>query len=342
MKDSTKKQRALRKRQSTPLAKQLSEYLVWCEEVKRMSAQTLHGKRWTCDAILAEIPINDITELTNKHIDDWIALQTARGCSGRTINTRVTNLIAMLNYFLKMGINIPGTKILMITKVKEQPPRRNFYTREQIEQVLKYADQMEWLLIRICFDCGLRISELRNLRLENINGQMIKFVGKGSKARESYMREDTKARLDDWIARNQITDYLWVRNNGYRNVPLSIEEIRHAMRKPFYAAGFKDFYPHSLRHSFATDIQSRGASLLEMQLMLGHSNAATTQRYIHGLDGQLEDLFKKYQDPQPQEQVPAQSQQAPSLVKQADSPEVDEGILKFAQLLEFLRQAAWK
>lgn len=273
--------------------KQIDEYLNYCENVRRMSEQTLHGKRWICREFLKTIKIDSLSELSNKHINEWIAEQTARGCSGRTINSRLVNLVAMLRYFQDMGISFPKLKLRLIIKCKEQPPRRVYYTREQIEQVLRYADHLEWLLIKLCFDCGLRISELRNLRLMNLNGRMVTFIGKGSKARESYMSKEAKIRLDDWIQRNRINDFIWVRTPG-KNEPMSVEDIRYLMRKPFYQAGFKNFYPHALRHSFATDIQKHGASLMETKEMLGHARIETTERYVHGLEGHLEYFFDKY------------------------------------------------
>lgn len=273
--------------------KQIDEYLNYCENVRRMSEQTLHSKRWICREFLKTIKINSLSELSNKHINEWIEEQTARGCSGRTINGRLVNLVAMLRYFQDMGVSFPKLKLRLIIKCKEQPPRRVYYTREQIEQVLKYADHLEWLLIKLCFDCGLRISELRNLRLMNLNGRMVTFIGKGSKARESYMSEEARSRLDDWIQRNRISDFIWVRTPG-KNEPMSVEDIRYLMRKPFYQAGFKNFYPHALRHSFATDIQKHGASLMETKEMLGHARIETTERYVHGLEGHLEYFFDKY------------------------------------------------
>ena len=273
--------------------KQIDEYLNYCENVRRMSEQTLHGKRWICSEFLKTIKIDSLSELSNKHINEWIAEQTARGCSGRTINSRLVNLVAMLRYFQDMGISFPKLKLRLIIKCKEQPPRRVYYTREQIEQVLRYADHLEWLLIKLCFDCGLRISELRNLRLMNLNGRMVTFIGKGSKARESYMSKEAKTRLDDWIQRNRISDFIWVRTPG-KNEPMSVEDIRYLMRKPFYQAGFKNFYPHALRHSFATDIQKHGASLMETKEMLGHARIETTERYVHSLEGHLEYFFDKY------------------------------------------------
>lgn len=277
------------------LEEQFNEYLNYCENVRRMSPQTMHGKRWVCKNLLDFLQINRIEDLTNQMINDWIAWQTVRGCTGRTINHRLAHLMAAVRYFLDMGAAIPGVKLRMVTKVREMPPRRVYYTRQQINQVLRYADRMEWLLISLCFDCGLRISELRNLRLMNIDGQRVSFIGKGSKMRESYMSAETRERLNDWIQREHISDYIWVRDNklGGKNT-LTVDEIRHLMRQPFYKAGYKNFYPHALRHSFATDICNNGASLEIAKEMLGHSNLATTERYVHTFDGHLGNYFAQY------------------------------------------------
>lgn len=276
---------------STPLYRQLTEYLDYCENVRRMSKQTLHSKEWVCKQILKDFRINDISELSNKQINDWIAEQTARGCAGRTINGRLVNLVAMIRYFQDMGTPFPELRLRLIVKCKEEPPRRVYYSKEQISQVLRYCDHEEWLMIKLCFDCGLRISELRNLRIRNIDGRRVSFVGKGSKQRESYMSEETRERLTDWLERHRVEDYLWTKPNGK---PLSVEEIRYLMRQPFYAAGFKDFYPHALRHSFATDVVNNGAPLEVAKEMLGHARIETTERYVHSLEGHLESFFDDY------------------------------------------------
>nr|DAK63455.1 MAG TPA: SITE SPECIFIC RECOMBINASE XERD [Caudoviricetes sp.] len=277
-----------------PIHAQIDEYLEYCEFTRQMSKMTINSKRHTYKHFIEDTEINDLRELDNKAFNRWIAAQSSREASARTINTRMAHIMAMLRYFREMGLNMP-IKLPLIKKLKEGPVRRVFYNREQIEKALSYADEMAWLLIKISFDAGLRISELRNLRLDNLFGNRIKFIGKGFKPRESYITTDTYNKLQAWIRDNDIKDTIWINQRGRQ---YSVDELRILMRKPFHKAGFMDFYPHALRHSFGTDIQQKGATLLEMQQMLGHSNAETTQRYIHGLDGQLENLFVKYHEPE--------------------------------------------
>ena len=277
---------------SLEIYNQINEYLDYCRFTRCMSPMTINAKKCTYLRFAIDSECEDLRNLTNEHFNKWIKKQVEKNISYRTINTRSAHIKAMLRYFREMGMTMP-IKLPLIHKLREGQCNRVFYTPEQIDKALSYADQMGWLLIRISFDSGLRISELRNLRLSNFFGQRIKFVGKGNKARESYIAQDTYMKLQQWIIDRKVTDAIWVNKSGRQ---YSTCEIRIIMKKIFAEAGFPDFHPHSLRHSFATDIQSKGASLLEMQLMLGHSNAATTQRYIHGLDGQLQNLFDKYKD----------------------------------------------
>ena len=240
-----------------PIERAFDEHLEYCEFTRRMSRQTLSAKRWVMRDFRASVPASSLSKITTQQVNDWIATQARRGLNSRTINTRICHVVAMFRYFRDMGVEMPELKIRHIVKQKEtEPIRRVFYTREQIEQVLSYCNQIQWLLIKLSFDCGLRITELRNLRLLNITDRMIVFTGKGGRRREVHMSREARERLTQWIVSRRIDDYLWQKPNG---TLLSVEELRHLMRQPFYLAGFRNFHPHALRHSFATDIQRNGA-----------------------------------------------------------------------------------
>ena len=274
-----------------PIYSQVNEYMAYCKYTRRMSDQTLRAKEHTYKHFIIGSGCSDLSKLTNAYFDQWFRYQSERGVSPRAINTRIANILSMLRYFREMGLNMP-IKLPLIHKLKEGPARRRYYTRDQINRVLKGADEMGGLMIRICFDAGLRITELTNLRLSNFCGRRITFVGKGFKPRESYISKQTERLLQKYIKKHGIEDWLWLNEHGNH---MQRDMVRIHLREPFFAAGLTDFYPHSLRHSFATDLQEKGASLMEIQQMVGHADAATTQRYLHGLDGHLEKLFFKYQ-----------------------------------------------
>jgi integrase len=182
-------------------------------------------------------------------------------------------------------------RLKKIDKKPEVSPRRVYYKAEEIEKVLSYCDPMEWLLIKLPFDSGLRLKELTYLQLREINDRQLNYVGKGRKQRESYISPEARERLDDWIEKNNVENYLWARTFKGKVGPYDPKTIYRKIKKVFRRAGLKDGYPHALRHSFATDAEMNGATIPELREMLGHSNAMTTQVYMHALTGQKQKIF---------------------------------------------------
>ena len=176
--------------------KQFDEYIDYCENILMLSPFTIQSKRWFVSEMLKEVTVSSLEELSNDDINKWIMIQSKRGVSGNTINDRLSHLKAALKYFHAIGVSTPNLNMILIPKIPKVPPKRKYYSEEQIKRVLSMAKPFEWLLISLSYDCGLRIGELRNLRLENIDGQRIAFVGKGRKQREVYISQETKKRLD--------------------------------------------------------------------------------------------------------------------------------------------------
>ena len=287
-----------------PIYAQVNEYLEYCEFVKQVSPMTLTAKKSCYKQFIEQSRCRDLEELDNADYNRWVKAQAKKGISPRTINMRSAHIVCLIKYHREMGMTIP-IKLPLIQKLKEGPVRRVFYLRDDIAKVLSAIDLdaeddferrqnlMDWLLIRVCFDTGLRITELRNLQLDSFNGRQINFIGKGFKERKVWIATETYEYLQEWIEVADVTDWLWV-NEYHRH--LCNDELRIRMRKVFEKAGYDNFYPHALRHTFGTDIQKQGATLLEMQQMLGHARAETTERYIHGLEGEQEKLFNHYRE----------------------------------------------
>lgn len=273
---------------------QFNEWLDYCENVQLLAPTTIQGKRWFVAGFLKDVEVGSVEELGNDEINRWITNQSKRGCRGITINGRITELKVALRYFHEVGVATPNLKMVLIPKLREIPPRRKFYTPEQINKVLDSAKPFEWLLISLCYDCGFRISELQSLRVSNIDGQQICFIGKGLKRREVYMSKATKERLGAYIRFNGITDYIFIGERCNRERPLTVEGLRQRMTRAFERAGFEGFYPHALRHSFATNLCSAGAPMVVTKEMLGHSNIETTERYVHTFEGRLKEFFNEY------------------------------------------------
>ena len=160
-------------------------------------------------------------------------------------------------------------------------------------------------IIELFFSSGLRVSELVNLNRDHINTKRREFMvrGKGQKDRpvfisqsaadwvEQYlaMRQDSLAPLFISYSRNVETNT----SGDYRR--LSARSIQRSINKYARLAGItKHVSPHTMRHSFATDLLMNGADIRSVQTMLGHADISTTQIYTHVTDAHLKEVFEKF------------------------------------------------
>lgn len=275
----------------SPIYRQLLDYYNYCAQICAMSEQTMATKIHHINYFVKFAGITRLEDISNQQIYDWIAYQKSRGNSGRSINNRLAQLKVMLRWQRDDNVMMPNLRIARIATQKELPPRKKYFSRPELQRVLSYAKLREWLMIKLSFDCGLRIGELLNIRLQDILGCKIRIVGKGNKLRWVIMSRESRLKLDDWVIDAHITDYLWP--NLLSTGHVSQEEARKAMRKVFSKAGFSDFRPHDLRHSYATDLKKLGLPTRSIQLAMGHASEATTERYLSDLDGlDIEEIYQ--------------------------------------------------
>jgi integrase/recombinase XerD len=157
-------------------------------------------------------------------------------------------------------------------------------------------------MLELLYACGLRVSELVGLEINQINlrQSVVRVFGKGSKERlvpigehgvawlERYLREARPALLKG----RQLTSALFVTNRG---AGLTRQACWHLIRRYACAAGItKHLSPHTLRHAFATHLLNHGADLRVVQLLLGHRDLSTTQIYTHVAQARLKDLHSRH------------------------------------------------
>lgn len=160
-------------------------------------------------------------------------------------------------------------------------------------------------IIELLFSSGLRVSELVNLNRDHVNTKRREFMvrGKGQKDRPIFIGESAALRVEDYLsARLDNLPPLFLsysRNNvagtsgDYRR--LTTRSVQRIINKYARLAGItKHVSPHTMRHSFATDLLMNGADLRSVQSMLGHSNISTTQVYTHVTDQHLREVYEKF------------------------------------------------
>ena len=164
-------------------------------------------------------------------------------------------------------------------------------------------------ILELFFSTGLRVSELTSLLIEDINLKKDEFSvrGKGGKTRIVFLSGQAKYWIEQYLKlRKDMNPYLFIshdkRTSGARTQKGKTEEIsitprsvQRMVQKYAKAAGItKQVTPHTLRHSFATDLLQNGADIRSVQSMLGHSSITTTQIYTHITDKGLADIHKKF------------------------------------------------
>ncbi len=226
--------------------------------------------------------------------------------------TQSYHLIALrgfLKYLSERDIaSLPPDKIKLPKIVRKQV---TFLHHDEIERLISEistqdeAGLRDRAIIELLFSSGLRVSELVNLNRDHINMTRREFMvrGKGQKDRPVFIAKSAAEHITDYLdARLDNLPPLFLsysRNNqatttgDYRR--LTARSIQRIISKYARLAGItKHVSPHTMRHSFATDLLMNGADLRSVQSMLGHSNISTTQIYTHVTDEHLREVYEKF------------------------------------------------
>jgi len=237
----------------------------------------------------------------------WLNRQPA--APGETIkkNTQNYHLIALrtfLKYLGRRGLEVLPPSSIELAKLSAR--ELNLITPEELERLLKAPDQSTEIgqrdraIFELLFSTGLRISELCNLDRESVNLESDEFSvrGKGGKTRVVFLSPQAKEALKIWLdKREDMAESLFISQRETRLTPRSIERI---IKRYAIASGImKSVTPHTLRHSFATDLLRNGADLRAVQLLLGHANISTTQIYTHITDRELRSVHQRFHRSRP-------------------------------------------
>ncbi len=305
-----------------PIIGHIPDFLDYCEVEKGLRDNTQKNYQRYLQKFVGWLKAKHLEgllphQLTSDHVWEY-RLYLSRHINpinGQTLKKGTQNyyLIALrvfLGYFVAKDIvSIPPDKITL-PKADKSGKTVKFLTLEQIEKLLTAAQAnnaagiRDRAILEALFSTGLRIAELVGLNTEQFSSMKDKkdlelgIIGKGGVARTVYFSE----RALDWIKK-----YLSIRNSkekalfinfrdkdgtGERLTPRSIERI---IKKYAILAGVPIFTtPHTLRHSYATDLLNQGVDLRTIQEFLGHKNIATTQIYTHVTNKRLRDVHRQF------------------------------------------------
>lgn len=224
----------------------------------------------------------------------------------RTQNYYLIALRAFLKFLRKRGIESLSPERIELAKVPERS--LDLITAAELKRLREAPDRKtvegkrDSAIIELFFSTGLRVSELCNLSIDDVDLTRDEFSvrGKGDKVRVVFLSEAAKAAVREYLAvRKDMDDALFVRyghkehvGKDRRLIPRGVQRLlKHYAAK---AGITRKLTPHVLRHSFATDLLSNGADLRSVQALLGHAHIATTQVYTHVTDAHLREVHKKF------------------------------------------------
>ena len=260
-----------------------------------------------------DITVDEITSEVLRKYRLWLNRYKNDNNDELSLTTQSYHLIALrmfLKYLSRRDItSLSSDKVLLPKTVR---PQVTFLHSDEIERMLNEIDLSseeglrDRALIELLFSSGLRVSELVSLNRDHINPTKREFTirGKGSKDRPAFVSASAYQRVSDYLdARDDPLPALFLsysRNKGpattdgnYRR--LSARGVQRIVDKYTRLAGItKHVSPHTLRHSFATDLLMNGADIRSVQVMLGHSDISTTQIYTHVTDSHLKEVHEKF------------------------------------------------
>lgn len=226
-----------------------------------------------------------------------------------TQNYHLIAIRSFLKYCAKRDLKtMPAEKIDLARVARKQV---TFLTPEEINSMLNQLDVTkitglrDRAILELLFSTGLRVSELVGLNKDNINLTRREFMvrGKGQKDRPIFISEEAA----DWIKkyldiRTDNDSALFLRYSGTKKTDttgnflrLTQRSVQRMVAKTALMAGItKHVSPHTMRHSFATDLLMNGADIRSVQSLLGHSNISTTQVYTHVTDAHLKKVHEQF------------------------------------------------
>ena len=248
----------------------------------------------------------DLLAVDSENITKFLASRYKQGMTTRTTARILSSLRRFYGYFLRENeIKIDPTALIFAPKTTRDLPQS--LTENDVEALLAAPQlalprgQRDKAMLEMLYAAGLRVSELVDLRFEQINLSqgVVQIVGKGGRERLVPIGEEALSSLEiymndgrEMLLSGRKSDYIFVTNRGGN---MTRQAFWHIIKRyAFLAEMTKPLSPHTLRHAFATHLLNHGADLRVVQLLLGHVNLSTTQIYTHVARERLKTLHAQF------------------------------------------------
>lgn len=229
-------------------------------------------------------------------------LKDEKSDSNSSIDRKLSSLRGFYKYLVSNGI-VSNNFFLLVNGLKKEKKLPRYFEYNELEELFKVPDirtplgQRDRAILELLYATGIRVGELINIRLSDINfsERQIIILGKGNKERivtfGDYCDDELRLYLDDGYRKLNVNslEYIFLNNNGEK---ITERGIRYILDKLIKKTSInKRISPHMLRHSFATHLLNEGCDLLTVQKLLGHESISATQVYTHVSIDRLKDVY---------------------------------------------------
>jgi site-specific recombinase XerD len=298
-----------------PLSDLVTDYLEHLEIEQNRSQKTITNYDHYLQRLVEFTDNCDINQLDAEMVRQWrLNLNRTRDSRGAELSKTTQNyhLIALrsfLKYLAKRDVKaLDSAKIELAKTIR---PQVTFLDNEELDRLFNAIDASNPIglrdraIVELLFSGGLRVSELIGLDRSRVNIARREFMvrGKGQKDRPIFISGSAADWLDRYLATRQDSAApLFIHYSGTGDQSengafqrLTARSVQRLIKRYAGAAGIiKHVTPHTLRHSFATDLLHNGADLRSVQGLLGHANVQTTQIYTHLTDPQLKSVHERF------------------------------------------------
>ena len=281
------------------------KFIEYLRKERRYSEYTVKGYDDNIDDFIKFMSARNINvlEVSKDDIREYLKYLDSLNFKNATIVRRLSSLRSFYNYLVSNNL-IKSNPMKLIKNPKKEKKLPNFLQYDEFMKLLESIKNDDALSIRnklileLLYATGLRVSELVNIKIKDIDfsNKVIKTLGKGSKERLVYFGDYAKELLDVYInsERNEllngkVSEYLLINNQGGHLTARGVEDI---IDRIVNEASLKHkISPHVLRHTFATHLLDNGADLLSVKELLGHESLKATQIYTHITEERLRSVY---------------------------------------------------
>ena len=277
----------------------ISDYLLYLEMEKGLSKNTILAYQSDIVGFFDYLSLEKeviLDELKRKDFSSFTKYLARNEINPSTITRKIASIKGFFRYlcFKKILKTNPSNSITTPKLPKRLP---KVLTINELNKILKSnLSKFDFAILELLYCSGIRVSELTELELKNIDlaQNMIKVFGKGSKERVVPIGENCSKTLKEYIKKRELTalkynskPYLFIDDKGHKITRQKVYNIIHSIGNLID----KNISPHTIRHSFATHLLENGADLRVVQELLGHSSIVTTQLYTHISKKTLREIY---------------------------------------------------